>query len=183
MTCFAAKEYKIIPTETYKILRNCSGCGGKTVYHNTNKVRMNANGKQIDVWLIYQCSECKHTYNLPLRSRINRRVLDKAEYEALLQNDQEIVYKYGLDRILFQQNGAEIFKEPSYVLRYIGKGVGKNSMRFHNPYHLRIRYDKLISECFEVSRSKAKRILETGVLSVNQLSDDEIVFNIDAQVL
>lgn len=29
MTCFAATEYEIIPTETYKILRNCSGCGVK----------------------------------------------------------------------------------------------------------------------------------------------------------
>ena len=152
MSCFAANEYEIIPTETYKILRNCSGCSSKTIYHNTNRVRVNAYGKKIDVWLIYQCSKCKHTYNLPIHLRINRNALDKAEYEALLLNDQEIVYKYGLDRILFKQNGAEIFEEPSYVLRHIGEGMGVDSIRFRNPYQLRIRYDKLISECFEISR-------------------------------
>ena len=176
MSCFPVTEYEVIPTETYKILRNCSGCGSKTVYHNTNRFRVNANGKQIDIWLIYQCSKCKHTYNLSIHSRINRSALDKAEYEALLRNDQEIVYQYGLDRILFQQNGAEIFGEPSYVLRNIGEGMGGDSIRFRNPYHLRIRYDKLISECLEISRAEAKKVLETGVLSVNQLSDYEVIF-------
>lgn len=177
MSCFTATKYEIIPIETYKILRNCSGCGSKTVFHNTNRVRVNANGKQLDIWLIYQCNQCKHTYNLPIHSRINRSALDKAKYEALLRNDREIVYQYGLDRILLQQNGVEIFEEPSYVLKDIGEGIGGALIRFCNPYHLRIRYDKLLSECFEISRSKAKKALETGVLSVNQLSDSEVIFH------
>lgn len=181
MTCFAATEYEIIPTETYQILRGCSGCGSKTVYHNTNRVRVNANGKQIDVWLIYQCGKCKHTYNLPIHSRINRSVLAKEEYEALLRNDQELVYQYGLDRMIFQRNGAEIIKEPSYVLRCIGEDMGGDSIRLRNPYRLRIRYDQLISECLGVSRTEAKQALKNGVLSVNQVSDIISIKNVQFQ--
>lgn len=158
MNRYKVAEYEIIPTETYKILRNCSGCGGKTVFCSTDKVRVNSNGKQIDIWLIYQCTKCKHSYNLPIRSRINKKHLSKAEYEALLRNDRKMVFQYGLDRVLFQKNNVEIFEEPAYVLRNTGKDTESDVIRFHNPYHLRIRYDKLIAECFKISRSEAKRV-------------------------
>ena len=176
MNCFEAADYEIIPTGIYKILRNCSGCGSKTVYRSTNKVRVNANGKQIDVWLIYQCTKCKHTYNLPIRSRINKNRLNKAEYAALLRNDQELVYLYGLDRGFLQKNDAEILEEPDYVLRDTGENTQGDVIRFRNPYHLRIRYDKLIAECLKIPRSEAKRVLESGVLSVEQPSCSEVIF-------
>lgn len=176
MSSLESKKYEIVPTETYKIIRNCSGCGNKSVYHNTNKIRVNANGKQIDVWLIYQCSKCKHTYNLPVYSRINRDTLDKSEYEALQRSNQEIVNRLGLDRNLFQRKGAKIFREPTYMLKYIGGDSKENVIQFRNPYQIRIRHDKLIAECLEISRTQAKKILETGVLKVSKLSDDEVKF-------
>lgn len=37
-------EYTVIPEESFHIIRNCSGCGCKTVFHNTNSFRVNANG-------------------------------------------------------------------------------------------------------------------------------------------
>lgn len=176
MSYMELKEYEIIPTETYKIIRNCSGCGGKSIYQCTDKIRMNANGKKIDVWLIYQCGKCKHTYNLPVYSRINRDAFDKAEYEALQRSDQKIVMQYGLDRELFQKNGSKIHTEPSYVLKYIATESEDNSIRFRNPYRIRIRHDKLIAECLGVSRSEARGMLDTGRLSVNTLSNDQMVF-------
>jgi len=173
---FEAAEYEIIPTETFKIMRNCSGCGSKAVYFNTNKIRVNANGKQVDVWLIYQCTKCKHTYNLPIYSRINKTRLNKAEYEALLQNDQDIVFQYGLDRVIFQKNNAVILEEPAYVLKDTGKDAQGDVIRFRNPYRLRIRYDRLIADCLKISRSEAKRFLENGVLVVDQTSENEVIF-------
>lgn len=170
------KEYKIVPTQTYKIIRNCSGCGCKNVYLNTNKFRINANGKLIDVWLIYQCEKCKHTYNLPVYSRISKTALDKSEYQALQQSDEYMVMRYGLNRNLFKKNNAKIYAEPPYVLEYIGACDGDNAIRFINPYHISIRNDKLLADCLEISRSKAKRLLDTGVLLVEKLTDDEIVF-------
>ncbi len=176
MSIFESKKYEIIPTETYKMMRNCSGCGNKSVYHNTNKVRVNANGKLLDIWLIYQCSQCKHTYNLPIYSRINKDTLDKSEYEALLKSSPEIVTRHGLDRKLFQKNDAMIFKEPAYVLKDTCKKGEGNTIEFSNPHQIRVRYDKLIAECCKISRSQAKKLLETGLLKVNKPSADEVVF-------
>lgn len=174
MSHITAKTYQVIPTETYKIIRNCAGCGSKSVYQNTQKIRVNANGKQIDVWLIYQCSICKHTYNLPIYSRVSKNALDKAEYEALLRNDRELVYQYGLNKTIFRRNGLKVLEEPSYVLKDTCAVANNNTISIRNPYHLQIRDDKLIADCLKISRSKVKQALETGLLSFNRISDNEV---------
>lgn len=176
MSCFESKKYEIIPIETYKIIRNCSGCGNKSVYYSTNKIRINASGKQIDVWLIYQCGKCKHTYNLPIYSRINRNELDKSEYESLLKNNQEIVNRYGLNRNILQKNVATIFDEPVYILKDTGTSINENTIQFFNPYKIKVRHDKLIAECLKISRSQAQKLLESGTLKVSSLSDNEVIF-------
>jgi hypothetical protein len=45
-------EYKIIQKDSYKIIRNCSGCGCKATYINTRKFRVNANGKNVSILII-----------------------------------------------------------------------------------------------------------------------------------
>ncbi len=177
MSCFESKKYEIMPTETYKIIRNCSGCGNKSVYCSTNKIRVNANGKKIDVWLIYQCGKCKHTYNLPVYSRINRNEIDKAEYEALLKNSQEIVNQYCLNRDIFKKSAATIFEEPAYILMDTGTSIKENTIQFFNPHKIKVRHDKLIAEWLKISRSQAQKLLETGALKVSKLSDNEVIFS------
>lgn len=176
MSCFKSKKYEIIPTEAYKIFRNCSGCGRKNVYYSTEKIRINANGKQIDVWLIYQCQKCKHTYNLPIYSRVDRNELDPSEYQALLKNDHQIANKYGIDRKILQKNDAVIFEEPAYLLKEIGNSIKENTIEFFNPHKIRVRHDRLIAEYSGISRSQAKKLLESGVLTVIGLSDIQRVF-------
>lgn len=176
MSCFESKKYEIIPTETYKITRNCSGCGKKSIYSSTGKIRINANGKQIDVWLVYQCKKCKHTYNLPIYSRVDRKHLDPLEYRALLKNDPQIANKYGTDREFFQKNGAVIFEEPAYLLNEIENGTKENTIEILNPYKIKVRNDRLIAECLGITRSQAMKLLNTGTLTVICLSDSERVF-------
>lgn len=176
MSYFESKTYEIIPTETYKIIRNCSGCGSKSVYNSTNKIRINANGKQLDVWLIYQCGKCKHTYNLPIYSRINRNKLEKTEYEALLKSNQEIVNRYGLDRKMLQKNAGMIFEEPPFILKDTGISGKEKTIRFFNPHKIKVRHDKLIAECLRISRSQAKKLLETDTLKVSSHSHSEMIF-------
>lgn len=70
MCYFEKTEYRIRPVSGYKILRFCPGCGGRSVYGSTGNFRVNANGRQVDVWLIYQCEKCGHTYNLAIYERV-----------------------------------------------------------------------------------------------------------------
>ncbi len=108
MSYLYRNEYKIVPRQAFQILRNCSGCGCKMPYCSTGNFRVNANGNQLDVWLIYQCLKCRHTYNLTIYERVKPTDLQKEEYQSFLNNDLAAALQYGLDKEIFSKNKAEI---------------------------------------------------------------------------
>lgn len=108
MSYLQTKEYQIIITDSYRVVRNCGKCGCKTEYHNTNRFRVNANGNSLDVWLIYQCSKCKHTYNLTVYERVRPNRIPRKEYEGFLSNDYELAFAYGTNKEFFRKNKAVI---------------------------------------------------------------------------
>lgn len=70
MCCNKTIEYTVIPNGSYAVLRGCAGCGRKARFESTEKFRVNANGGRLDVWMIYACAHCGHTYNLPIFERV-----------------------------------------------------------------------------------------------------------------
>lgn len=163
--------YEIVPTETYKIVRNCSGCGCKSIYYNTNKFRVNSNGNKIDIWLIYQCIQCKHTYNLSIYERVKIDQIPVDEYSRFLSNDSDIALKYGLDKSIMTKNKVMInWKDISYDIK--SKTTNTNIMEYtmliKNSYGLNIRIDKIISEILNVSRSKIKEMIKDGYIVFEQ---------------
>ena len=93
---------------TVKIYHRCGGCGKKMPFVNTGRFRVNANGKQVDVWLIYQCEKCKHSWNLTIYERKNPNKIAPEEYQRFLDNDEELAYQYGNDKGFLKSNKAEL---------------------------------------------------------------------------
>ena len=108
MCYFEKTEYRIRPVSGYKILRFCPGCGGRSVYGSTGNFRVNANGRQVDVWLIYQCEKCGHTYNLAIYERVRPKEIPGEEYRSFLENDGQAALRWGTDKGVFARNRAEI---------------------------------------------------------------------------
>ncbi len=108
MCYFEKTEYRIRPVSGYKILRGCPGCGGRSVYGSTGNFRVNANGRQVDVWLIYQCEKCGHTYNLAIYERVRPKEIPGEEYRSFLENDGQAALRWGIDKGVFARNRAEI---------------------------------------------------------------------------
>lgn len=118
-------EYEIIPRECFSVIRNCSGCGQKSHFINTRKFRVNANGGKADIWLIYQCENCRHTLNLTIYERLKVSSIPEEEYKCFLGNDEELAEKYGKDIQFFRKNRAEVdFERLPYeiVLLHNAKG-------------------------------------------------------------
>lgn len=172
MSCLRKIEYRIEPTESYRILRNCSGCGEKRSYVNTGNFRVNANGRRIDVWLIYQCEKCKHTYNLTIMERVRPEEIPEETYKKFLANDKELAFQYGLDHMLMNRNRAEIERDKItyHICREEDCGDEIESLSgecvvVSNPYEVKVRADKLLAEIFEVSRSKVRQMEKEGEIS------------------
>ena len=161
--------YKIIPRGSYKIIRNCSGCGGKSTYQNTERFRVNANGNRIDVWLIYLCEKCRHTYNLTVYERVKPASIPTDEYALFLANDGDLALKYGTDRQLFIRNKAEIDgNDINYELIPNETADVQSKLIIENPYELKVRTDKVAAELLGITRSKIKQLEKSGLIEYEQ---------------
>ena len=180
--CYLEKiEYEIVPIDSLPVIRNCSGCGKRTYFRNTKKFRVNANGNRLDVWLIYQCEKCKHTYNLAIYERAKVSSVPAEEYKSFLANDEQLAEKYGRNYQLFKKNKAEIDLEAvNYqITRLRGIPDSKDyqypvEIMIHNPCGLKIRPEKQIAEVLCLSRSQVKKMMELGNITVENISPQVI---------
>lgn len=169
--------YKITPDESFRIIRNCSGCGKKSGFLNTSCFRVNANGRKIDIWLIYQCENCKHTTNLTVYERRNPQSIEREEYEKFLSNSSELALKYGTDSQFFSRNKAEIdwtsirysFIRQDGALQGDSQFFQKDDLLvIDNTCMLKIRKEKVAGELLKVSGSKIKELEKSGIITVEE---------------
>lgn len=104
-------KQNLVLEKSYVINRKCSGCGHEMSFINTKCFRVNANGNSVDVWLIYQCKKCKHTYNLPIYERIKPNKIPSELYEKFLENDEELAIWYGTNMEILKRSHSRIIQK------------------------------------------------------------------------
>ena len=166
-------EYEIILKDSFWVIRNCPKCGRKTHFINTKKFRINANGNKLDIWLIYQCEECKHTLNLAIYERQRVSSIPREEYQRFLENNEQLAEMYGKNMQLFRKNKADIdFDRLSYDFVKLHEGAENSELgeqivvTINNPYQLKIRPEKQIAEVLGLSRSQVKSLLDKGEIAL-----------------
>ena len=176
-------EYEIIPKDSFWVIRSCSKCGRKTHFKNTKKFRVNANGNRLDVWLIYQCEECKHTLNLAIYERQKVSSIPKEEYQSFLDNNERLTERYGKNMQLFRKNKADIdFDRINYDFVKLHETLESSDcgeqmvITINNPYQLKLRPEKQIAEVLGLSRSQVKNLLEKGEIKWKILQNRLIIF-------
>lgn len=95
-------------SEFIKVYHRCGGCGKKQEFLNSGKFRVNANVNRVDVWLIYRCKKCKHSWNLTIYERRKPSKISSEEYELFMENDFELANQYGNDIEFLKRNNAEL---------------------------------------------------------------------------
>ena len=95
----------------------CSGCGGLKAFGSSNKIRLNANGRKLDAWLIYKCVTCDKTWNRPILERQNIRDIDPAVLEALQSNDPDWIRAQTFNLEALRRRSQRIEEFPDYEIR------------------------------------------------------------------
>ncbi|MFD8080902.1 DUF1062 domain-containing protein [Kitasatospora sp. NPDC059722] len=89
------------------VVRPCPDCSG--VRHRASgKIRVNASGKLLDVWLLLSCASCDRTSKVPVHERVHVSSLEPARLVAYENNDPAVVRELTMSASLAARNGYRL---------------------------------------------------------------------------
>ncbi|WP_322416990.1 DUF1062 domain-containing protein [Mesorhizobium huakuii] len=165
-------HWAIAPQTAPQPLINCNRCGGVKAYRCSGKFRVNANGKRIDVWLIYRCVDCDNSWNFGIFERCNRRDIEPALLQALESNDPGLARRHAFDIVALrnQVGGVEEFPDVAVQKRLLG-GARETALALELQLGLEmptsLRLDRLLASELGISRSRLQALEERRLLVVD----------------
>lgn len=146
---------------------NCRRCGAARPFRSSGKFRVNANGKQVDAWLIYKCTACDNTWNRPVLERRSVDGIDPCLLEALHRNEPALADRLACD-IGDLRGGAagasavvavrkEVLCEAPLSARWL-------SIRLAVPQPVALRLDRLLAGELGLSRNHLQALQKAGRL-------------------
>lgn len=112
----AAITWRLVPLTSPLVQRRCTRCEVKRAFASSDKFRVNAQQKRLDVWLIYKCTHCNATWNSTIKSRVLPQELDPELYQAFLNNDPEVAQRYAFDLEILRRNDVEVDPDVEYAI-------------------------------------------------------------------
>lgn len=156
------------------LIKKCSHCDSDRFYCS-NKFRMNAQKKNIDVWLIYRCVKCDNTCNLTLLSRSKPDLIDKTLFQSFSMNDKDAAWKYAFSTEMERKNNLrldygsveyEVVPDTSLEdLLNLSNEVIKIYIKCEFEFDLKL--SSLIRRCFSLSANQVKRMFEDGIITIS----------------
>ena len=172
MSALSRIHWAIVPKTAPRPLINCNRCGTVKAYRCSGKFRVNANGKRIDVWLIYRCIDCDNSWNFGILERCNRRDLEPARLAALESNDPALAKRHAFDVVALRSRVGRVEEFPDVAVHKQRLGDTRESatglelqLRLEMPTSLRL--DRLLANELGVSRSRLQALEERRLLIVD----------------
>lgn len=164
-------RWTIVPQEPPRPLLYCRRCGGTRSYKTSGRVRVNANGKRVDAWLIYRCTSCDGTWNRPVLERCRVRSVDPVFLAALSANDAEVAAGIAFDTDGLRRWASRLQEATEIV---VAKEVVSGSatqprelqIRCYVPQPVALRLDRLIADELQLSRSRIHALAKSQALVV-----------------
>jgi hypothetical protein len=162
-------KWTILPQEPAQPRLHCKRCGGTKNYKSSGKIRVNANGKRVDAWLIYKCMSCDGTWNRQILERQNIRSIGPFLLASLCANDAKLADRLALD-VEDLKRWAPQLKETTNAM--VAKEVLSGSTAQPRelqilcivPYPIALRLDRLLADELQLSRSRIQRLEKSGAL-------------------
>ncbi|MCE6998695.1 DUF1062 domain-containing protein [Saccharothrix sp. S26] len=171
------------------IVTPCVACRS-TRHHPTGKVRENASGKLLDVWLLIGCARCGRTAKIPVHERVHVQALDRERLVMFEDNDPAIVRLLAMDTALAAKS--------AYRLDWSGTWELETDSPFYRPEEDRpglevivrfelpapVRVEKLLMAGFGLSRAAVRGMVASGrirlPLAVDAKAREDFTFSVVA---
>lgn len=170
MSQHLAIRWTIAPGTAPRPLINCNRCGTVKAYRCSDKFRVNANGKRIDVWLIYRCIDCDNSWNFGIFERCNRRDIEPTLLAALESNDPALTRRHAFDVLALRSRVGRVeeFSDVAVHKHRLG-GEGATALEIGLALEMptSLRLDRLLAGELGISRSRLQALEENRLLVVD----------------
>ncbi|WP_343561253.1 DUF1062 domain-containing protein [Sphingobacterium sp.] len=166
--------WTISPKNTPILKKSCSHCDSKQFYCS-EKFRINAQKKNVDVWLIYRCVKCDSTYNLILFSRTRLTAINSILFNKFQNNDTELAWKYAFSEEMRRKNKVEAdLTTVSYALQYdqisndelLSSNERVLTFEVDYPHDFQLRLSSLIRACLNLSSRQLDQLIMQKAITV-----------------
>lgn len=155
------------------LIKKCSHCDSDRFYCS-DKFRMNAQKKNIDVWLIYRCVKCDNTCNITLLSRTKPDLIDKVLFHSFSMNDRKAAWKYAFSAELAGRNHLKTdYDSVEYEVmdNFSKEDIIRMSdaiikIQIKCEFEFNLKLSSLLRRNFLLSSTQLRRLFEQGVISL-----------------
>ncbi len=160
-------QWTIVPRIAPRALIACNRCRTTRAFVPSGKTRLNANGRRLDAWLIYRCSDCDNTWNRPIFERRHVGDIDPADLCALQNNDEIFIEKVAFDIDGLRRHAGQVEEFPDVHLRKaILQPAAGSPIRLEILFDLAVktslRTERLLSAELGLSRSRVATLADAG---------------------
>ena len=154
--------WEVIPQKLPAVTHWCKKCGKKTPFICSERFRVNAQQKNLDIWLIYKCEKCDTTWNAEVYARIPPQKLDNTLLERFHCNDRELAARYALDMGFLQKNLVQPEEFPYSVEGPVFDPKENTELTIRCAFPLPIRVSRVIRGKLEISQKEFLSWIEAG---------------------
>lgn len=166
--------WRVFPERTPWIVRTCPRCGVPTRFASSDRFRVNASGRKLDVWLVYRCSRCDLTWNLTVAERTTPEALGSVRLDAYHRNDRESAWRCAFDEALLRRAWARP-EPPPFRVERDPLPEGAVAIRFEIPLPVRVRLERILAGELGISRAALARLVSADVPLRRPVRDGQVI--------
>ncbi len=159
--------WRIVPLATPRLLRRCSRCDVQRPFASSDRFRLNANGRKVDVWLVYRCESCGISWNRTVLERRTPEEMGLDLYRRYESNDTDLAWKHAFDV-------AGVATADDVPFRIDRSGNDVQAIVLQVPWPVGVRLDRLLSRELGIPRSRLERLFDRRTLR-RPVRDGQIV--------
>jgi hypothetical protein len=158
----SCERWRIRPLELPRPWRYCASCATARAFVCSDRFRVNAQKKSLDVWLNYRCTSCDDLWKFPLFERRAVSELGSGQLDAFAQHDPAAVWKYAFDIPRLRPHVIRVDTDVRFAVERTplvcdAVEAGHFCIHFDVPFPCDIRLDRLLAAELGISRSALKR--------------------------
>jgi hypothetical protein len=163
-----SERWHIRPLELPRPWRYCTSCATASAFVCSERFRINANKKSLDVWLKYRCASCEETWKFPLFERCSVSEL-ASQLDGFACHDPAAVWQYAFDVARLRPHVIRVDTDVRLQVErtpFECEGVppGHACIHFDVPFPCDIRLDRLLAGELGISRSALQSRYERAEL-------------------